>query len=310
MKQKHGNVFWGILLIMAGVMFALRNFEIIDFTWYSFLRLWPLLLVLWGISVLPVKPGYKVLFSSLAVLFAVAIIIRYPDYRMRLFGQDWIEWRSDKEDKKDETWKEQHFTERYDSTFKTAYIGLDVAAGTFVLENATDMLFKFDHEGRAGRYNLDIEEMDDTKRIMLSLSDTKGNIRRKNTSELALNPNPLWTIALDAAASGTEIDLSAFKVRSLEVDGAASEISIKLGILQEVTHVTIDAAVTSLDLILPEMASIELRTSTVLSLRDIEGFEKIEKGLYRSPGFSDQASHSIIIELDAAVSGVNVELYR
>lgn len=308
--MKHGNVFWGILLIMAGTLFALRNFDIIDFTWYSFLRLWPLLLVLWGISVLPVKSGYKVAFSVIAVLFAVAIIIRYPDYRMRIFGRDWIEWRSDEEYRDSEDWKEQHFTERYDSSIQTAFLSLDVAAGKFEIEDETDMLFKFDHEGRAGAYDLDIEESDSSKEIILSLEDTKGTVRKKNVSKLALNKNPLWSLSIDAAAATANIDLTSFRVKSLELDGGASDITIRMGKLQELSNITIDAAVTSLDLILPEEADIELRTSTVLSLRDIEGFDKIEKGLYRTPGFSDHSDHTIIIELDAAVSGVNVELYR
>lgn len=48
------NVFWGIILIIFGVLFLLDNMDVIDFG-DAIKMYWPLLLVLWGISILVKK---------------------------------------------------------------------------------------------------------------------------------------------------------------------------------------------------------------------------------------------------------------
>lgn len=54
--HRAGNLWWGLMLIVLGVLFLLHNMDMIDFgdvvrTW------WPALLVLWGVSILLTRSG-------------------------------------------------------------------------------------------------------------------------------------------------------------------------------------------------------------------------------------------------------------
>ena len=51
--MKFSNIFWGVILIFAGVLFILQNLGVINFEWTYLWRLWPVILILWGVSVLP-----------------------------------------------------------------------------------------------------------------------------------------------------------------------------------------------------------------------------------------------------------------
>jgi hypothetical protein len=95
-------------------------------------------------------------------------------------------------------------------------------------------------------------------------------------------------------------------VERVDIDGGASKISLKLGAKSSYTKVTIDAGASGIDIEVPFESACEIKTNTVLSSRNIDGFNKISDGLYQTPNFSDAASQ-IIIEIDAAVSGVEVK---
>jgi len=69
--MKFRNIFWGIILILVGVLFTLENLNIIDFDWYNLWRLWPVVLVLWGVSILPVKNMIKVVLVILVLLGSI-----------------------------------------------------------------------------------------------------------------------------------------------------------------------------------------------------------------------------------------------
>lgn len=47
-KKHHGNLVWGIILVVLGLIFLLENFgyEIWDYIG----KLWPIILIIWGIS--------------------------------------------------------------------------------------------------------------------------------------------------------------------------------------------------------------------------------------------------------------------
>ncbi|MBN1884708.1 MAG: hypothetical protein JW876_04190 [Candidatus Krumholzibacteriota bacterium] len=51
MTRSHRHAAWGIILVVLGVILLLDAFRIFDF-WWTFWKLWPLLLVWWGIRLI------------------------------------------------------------------------------------------------------------------------------------------------------------------------------------------------------------------------------------------------------------------
>src|SRR5512133_3908586 len=78
MKAK--NVIWGLVLVLIGVVFILKNLEIIYFSWYSIWKLWPLALVLIGVTILPVKDGIKIALTVIVLIATVILLLSFPNY--------------------------------------------------------------------------------------------------------------------------------------------------------------------------------------------------------------------------------------
>ena len=310
--MKSGNIFWGLLLIVLGGLIFLRNFDIFFFSWGSILRLWPLLFIFWGISVLPVKSGIKILLSVITIGIGFAILATNPTPRTW-----WGKWeRNDVWIDKDEeeydnesAWKEQQFSEAMDETIKYAVLDMDAAAGEFILSGQTSKLFEFRTEGKNATYEAKTRKTEEQK-VVVDFENKKirGRDGFHNTVYMQLNNLPVWTLNMDVGAADLEMDLTPYKIQKIDIDGGAFSIDMKLGDTYKNTKVNIDAGAAGITIRVPENSACEIQTSTILSGKDFEGFQKIKKGLYQTPNFSESANQ-IIIQVDAAVSGINVKRY-
>ena len=326
--MSYRKLFWGVLLIAFGLLIILKNFDILHFTWYSVFRLWPLLLILWGISVIPAKDWIKLVLSILVIAIGFWLLGKYGQYS---FGDRWFRgpfslherwYDRDRDKSEDYYWDEdeddydsdshyQSFTEPYDSTILFAELRMDAAAGAFDITNISDELIEFDKHGFLGDYSMITHDLED-KRI-LNISLTEGSIRRSGRNrgdqvEIKLNNNPVWDFDFDIGAASMDLDLSMFKTQNVEIDGGAASIELKLGDLYNDTRVNIDAGATSITIRVPMESGCELFTSTVLSSRSITGFEKISRNTYRTDNF-ENAENVIEITVDVAVSDLNIKRY-
>jgi len=306
MKTK--NIIWGLILVLIGVLFILKNLDIIYFSWYSLWRLWPLLLVLIGVTILPVKDGIKVVLTIIVLIAAAFFLISFPNFHHGNDDRSINNFR-DRIDDKGPQDIDQRIFEAYDSTINEADLIFDAAAGNFKIEQSTDELFEFDREGNLGRYTYSIKDLGEKREIRIELEE--GRIIRtdlRNKVVMKLNTNPVWDIKVDVGAANIELDLSSFKIRKLDIEGGASSINIRLGTLQAESKIKINSGASSINIKVPQEFACEVNTSTVLSSKDLEGFNKVGNGTYVTPDFSDKTKN-IVIEVEAAVSSLSVERY-
>ncbi len=303
--MKYRNIFWGVILITLGALFILKNLDIIYFNWYAIFRLWPLLLILIGISILPVKNTIKLILSFLAIILAITFIFSSPYSRYHYFN-----FRCDRNHSYyDNDLKEQYFYESYDSSINLAVLKIDAAAGSFKIKGETDNLLDFEKEGNIGPYRFSSQDFDNKKVLKLNIKNTffkLGNI--KNNVYIKLNPEPVWEFDFDAGAAKLDLDLIPFKTKKITIDGGASSINIKLGDKYNYTKLDIDAGASSINIKIPEESGCEVHTSSVLSSRNLRGFNKIKKGFYKTSNF-ENSINKIYIDIDVAVSSLKVSRY-
>jgi hypothetical protein len=307
MKAK--NIIWGLVLVLIGVLFILRNLDVIYFSWHSIWRLWPLVLVLIGVTILPVKDAVKVVLTIIVLIIGAVFLIYYPQ------GDNWNDRWSFKHDREDYSDSDpqtidQRIFESYDSTILMADLDFDAAAGNFRIEQSTDELFEFEREGNLGKYNYSIKELGEKREIRIELEEgrvIKGDL--KNHVAMKLNPNPVWDIKVDVGAANIDLDLTAFKVSSLDIDGGASSINIRIGNLHDDCKMRINSGASSILIRVPEEFACEVNTNTVLSSKDLEGFNKVSGGTYVTPDFSEKTKN-IVIDVEAAVSSLTIERYN
>jgi hypothetical protein len=306
MKTK--NVIWGLVLVMIGVLFILKNMDIIYFNWYSIWRLWPVILVLIGVAILPVKSGIKIALTLVTLAVAAIILIVSPSFHQRNSGWS-FNWDDARKDIDEPGEMDQRIAEAYDTSITSAELKFDAAAGNFRINQSTEELFEFNREGNVGRYNYAIKDLEDRREISIELEEGRfRNVDLKNNVSMKLNPNPLWDLRIDVGAASLDLDLSSFKINKLDINGGASSITIKLGSLQDQSRIKIDSGASSINIQVPESFACEVRTSTVLSSKDLNGFNRLGDGTYVTENFSG-SSKNIIIEIDAAVSSLQVDRY-
>jgi hypothetical protein len=308
MKSK--NIFWGVLLVGLGVLFILKNLGVIYFSWHDIFRIWPLLLVLIGITILPIKPGYKALFSVIALIVAFLLIFLLPHREYSWESRFPFYWFNDEEPgKKKEVMADQKISEVYDTLVREASLNFDAAAGNFRIRQESPDLFEFEKHGDIGKYNYSIKNEGQKSEINFQLQgDHFGTTKFSNDVEIKLNPKPAWELKIDVGAADIDMDLSAFKARRVDIDGGASSIKLRLGSLQDLSEVFVDSGASSIHIEVPESIACEVNTSTILSSKNLKGFEKVADGTYVTPGFSKNTKN-IIIAVDAAVSSLEVTRY-
>ena len=297
--MKYKNILWGIVLIGIGVLFILRNMGMLHFEWRLILQLWPLLLILWGVSLIPVKDYIKLIISVVAIIIALLII-----------GYNRTNIYSNCKTNSSE-WKEQSLNESYDSTVSKATLQLDAAAGNFKIEGVTDKLIAFDNKGYLGEYKILSSIVDSSKVIKIELGKKVVNIgidKIDNNSLVKLNQNPLWDIVVEAGMADLNLDLSMYKINSVKVEGGMSKITIKFGERSERIKLDVEAGASSVNILIPQASGCELKSDNVLSTKVMPGFKEVSEDTYQTENFIAK-SNKIFVSIDAALSKLNIQKY-
>ncbi len=322
------KVFWGVIFILIGLLFVLKNLDILNFSWYQFINLWPLLLVLWGIALLPIKGFVKLILSLAMVVLGIYLVNRYDrgswfefhgprSYRY----DDRREWRDTHRDRdldRDidrDTEREDSMTESqylffpYSADIKKATLKLDAAAGTFNIRPVSKELIEVTKEGNIGSYSLTSQDTPDRQIVRLKLEEDfiRGE-RLRHRVDIRLNQFPVWDIDLSIGAARMEMDLSPYKTSKINIDGGASSVRLKLGDLQEEVNVEVNAGASSIVIEVPKNSGCQVKTSTVLSGKNMRDFSKTESGIYETDNFHE-SENKIFIKVDVAVSKIEVRRY-
>ncbi|MCF8366515.1 MAG: DUF5668 domain-containing protein, partial [Bacteroidales bacterium] len=266
------NVFWGVVLVSIGILFVLRNIGVIYFTWGSIFNLWPVFLIVLGISLLPINGIVRILLAFFVVVFSL-IFISNTDYynRYQYFEpHNWFRWENDDYSNFDEDenyeWRDQQLFEDYNEEINNAVLDLDAIAGEFVISETTDYLLKFDRQGNFGKYYLRADNAGSAVVLKIDMdSYIENGPKLKNEARIRLHPDPLWNIKVDAGASKLDFDLSPFKIDRMDIDGGASSINIKLGDRYENTELIINSGAAATFIEVPQNVGCRVETNTVLS---------------------------------------------
>ncbi len=318
--MSYKKIFWGAILILIGILIILKNVGAIYFTWWSIIRLWPVILILWGISVIPVKDWIKLVVSFLILVLSFFLVARNNDATCPGFwgwGRPFHSWnrQGDEWNKPDRKKQEsadisyQHLVEPYDSAFAAAELRLDAAAGEFRIGDTSSNLIDFERRGFWGNYSMTTLDSDSKQIISLTMEakNINGPLKEHNV-DIKLNAAPVWDFDLDIGAAAITMDMSLYKTRTVDIDGGAASIDLKLGDVYPETNVSIDAGASSITLNVPVLTGCEVKANTVLSSRNLEGFHKVQDHTFQTDDFST-AANKIYITIDAAVSSLSINRF-
>jgi len=74
-KWPIGRIFWGLLLIILGGLLIIDNFNLVNVNWLDLWRLWPLIIIAIGLSVLSIRSiVWKIFTIILAIVTLIAVV--------------------------------------------------------------------------------------------------------------------------------------------------------------------------------------------------------------------------------------------
>jgi len=308
--MSYRKIFWGLLLVIIGILFILKNTGVLFFSWHTMWHLWPVILILWGISLIPVKDWIKLVLSFLTIIVTFFAIQQYGPKDDRKWNFEWNDNNDrDNNDEENVTTYNNVMSEDFDSLTKYAELKLNIGVGKFNIKDTTNMLIEVKHDNNNANYSMTAKAEDSMTIIDLSLEKGEfndGNI--SNNVNMKLNPSPIWDLDLNVGAAEVDFDLSGFKTRNLKIQGGASDIDLKIGAALPLTDVKIEAGAASIIVRVPESAGCEIVSNTFMASKDFKGFTKIGKQQYQTPNFAT-STNKIMINLQAGVARVDVVRY-
>ncbi len=129
MKPKH--VFWGLFLVTLGTLILSKQFCNRQFRSFGLWKLWPLALILWGISFIINKDFVKVLFAGvIAIVLALSIYGAGQSF-LNIFDKD-IDFEFADGDNYINFYADTTiYIESFDQKIKNADFKIDAGAGSF-----------------------------------------------------------------------------------------------------------------------------------------------------------------------------------
>lgn len=323
--MKSRNLFIGILILFTGVVALLATLHVFEFHWSILWRLWPMILIICGISMLPLNEYLKS--AILLVALGMGCVLYHAESQhyegnaisrfIHKHSPVW-DWDDDDDDVDDEDdidndsgdWiDEQHFSEPFSDVTK-ASIDIDFGAGDLQLGAPCAELVKADIHSNFVKYSFRTERGEDKTSIYLG---GKGQVKKSkivNANELilALCTQPVWDFNLDMGAADAELDFSPYQMSTIEINGGACDLDLKLGDHDCDTKLIIKTGASDIDIKVPASLDCQINLKSAITGKDFIGFEKKERGLWQTPGFG-QGQHQILIELSCAVSDLSVIRY-
>jgi len=311
MKFRH--VFWPVLLIAIGLLILLSNLGYVESGWRIIWNLWPLILVFWGIAVLPIRDLYKIISVIIILAFTVTFFNRLTESPPWWgFHNNWPRhygWNFDGDESSTGNYSEQNLSVPGDSLAKRGVLDLDAAAGSFTIGGVTSDFLSFRKTGDIGNYSLTSKDTLGVKTISLSLE--KDHVRssiHSNKVDIKLNERPAWKMKFDIGAAEMKLDLTNYIIDTISVDAGASSITMTLGDKSPCTRVALNAGASSIKVKVPEGTGCQINSESFLISRNFRGFDKKADRMYQTSNFNS-SSKKIYITIETAVSSVEVERY-
>lgn len=330
--MKSRNLFVGILILFTGVIALLSTLHVFEFHWSIAWSLWPMILIICGIALLPLNEYLK---SAILVLaLGVGCVLYHVESRSyegnpisRFINRHITAWDWDDDDddygddygnddsKKQEDQDalqemgDQHFSEPYHEVAK-ASIDIDFGAGDLQLKHPCAELAKVDINSNFVKYSFRTERGEDKTSVFVTGKGKTKKLGRENQNDLdlALCVQPVWDLNLDMGAADADLDLSMYKMENITINGGACDLDLKLGDQGCDTYLDINTGASDIDIKVPASMDCRINLESAITGKDFKGFEKVERGVWQTPNFG-QHEHRITIDLSCAVSNLSVELY-
>lgn len=294
--MRSNKIGFGIFLIAIGIVWTLVSIGILSWSSFdSLYKLWPLLLVVLGISTM---------FRNNAVVRTVAWLL----FLVIVLGYGFFAGNAKRDD--GATALNGHVT--YEKLAETKNGELNVSLGGIKIDvdSTGNNLMEGDISGREISKAMNYSNENETAIINIDRKKYIFPNPDKINEEclLHLNNDILWDMNFKVGASKGTVDMSDLKVRDLNIDTGAGKFDLTFGSKYKMANVKINAGASSFDLNIPKGTGVRVKMNEALSSNNFAslGWQKAD-GVYSSPDYT-AAENKIDIEVHMGVGKFDVNL--
>lgn len=300
MKNKY--IFWGSFLISLGLLILLKNFSLYIFNSSMILTWFPLLLILWGISLLKISELFKSIIISLTGIFTALVIMAfftkgnevYTDFKNNIIIND---------NDFDENGNCTSFEKDIEPAIKYAKLNFSGGAGKFDFNSTGEYLYYL----KSGSEDCDvvIDKPNDSTLVINYSFDENSNPSTNRYLQFDLNKSLIWDINISGGAAKMDLDFSKIIVSHLNIDVGASDTELKLGDNIKQSKVNINCGAANFKIEIPNRVGSSIEGDMALTKYDFKGIKKNSAGVFISNNYY-KSNNKIDFYIDGTLSKVQL----
>ncbi len=294
------GLFWGLLLIIVGGLIIAANLGYVELNWGDVIKLWPLMIVAAGASILAVKHIVWKIISLILVFASLALIVW-----ALLGGLPTSYGNIQRSDIK---------ISKQTAGISKAVVKVIGGAGNLVIDsdNQSDIVRSVMNSNVAKVIYGDVVD-GSTETVTLTMDTPKSNNwfkfgSIKNDWNVTLNQLIPISLHVDAGAVNSNIDISKTRVTSAVINLGVSSLDLKLGSLEKELSVDLKSGVSSIKIRVPESSGVAVNVESGLGSDNLVDFTKISENVYETDNY-DTSSNKINITAKTGVSSLTIIRY-
>lgn len=293
-----GKIFWGLLFVLIGGLVLANNFGFVSVNWSNLWRLWPLIIIATGFSILALRNLIWRIITIILIVLTMAAIA----------------WVAVGGFSIPSTLKSQEMSiQKTADTVKQAEISVKAGASSLIISSAEQSeIVASKLESNVANISENSVISGETQQINLTMDSNKANNWWSGDVSSKWNINIARKLPLelnvDTGASDTNIDMSQAQLRNITVKTGASNLALKLGDLEDTTLVNIDSGVSSIVLRVPTGSGVQLKLESGLTTKNLADLGEISKDTYESANYA-QSKSKVNISAKVGVSSFTIERY-
>lgn len=327
--MKANKIIKGLTLILIGIIFLANTLGILEWSvWSNIFKLWPLLLVSLGLSL--ILRGKDLSFLGpliilLAIILGAGAIYMGINFEGKIVSEVKtlsreivVEVQKAPEAElapevkipsEIETTEEVEVIPEIEEypPIEKATIELKFDSGKLNLKEFTPLLYEFISQYRYKEFE-PFEKFSRTEKeaniIIYHSPVTKKRISNdiKNNWELKLNNQIIYNLSIETGAINMDSNLSGFKVEKLYIKSGVSNIN--LVVPKYNSKIIINAGVSNIDIAIPKDVGAMLNIDSGIAIKNLDDFIK-RNDTYISNNY-DNSEFKTEIEIDCGVSNIHI----
>lgn len=291
--MRYKNIFWGIFFIAIGVLWLLHNQHFIYIDWQNTWYLWPFILVLMGISIIPIKDVFKIILDVIVLSIAIFVLLtpsaqHHKQHKETLTNITSLEYSDT-------------------LAIQTASLSIEAGGGSFVFIPNNELIQLVGIN--SNKYNLDIVK---NEQLLSQHADIDLEIyplvHQKREITIQLHPFPVWEMSLEMGACKSIMDMHKFKIKDISIEAGISDIYLKIGDLYPEVNIEVSTGASKVKIEVPSTMKCVIHNESALGNSRFIGFENQSGSVYTSPNSQNSLKGQIDISIESGVS--NIEIIR